>query len=78
MRVTYHAGERLLQRVFQFTTYTKKQIYDAIHLIERDIRDIQYIGRRYLLLPSFPGFYAVVNGDTLVTIVPKNKKSYKK
>ncbi len=71
MRVTYHAGERLLQRVFQFATYSKKQIHDAVRLIERDVRDVQYRNKKRFILPSFPDFYAVVVEDHLVTVIPK-------
>ena len=71
MRVTYHAGERLLQRVFQFATYSKKQIHDAVRLIERDVRDVEYRNKKRVILPSFPDFYAVVVEDSLVTVIPK-------
>lgn len=71
MRVTYHAGERLLQRVFQFATYTKKQIHDAVQLIERDVRDVEYRNKKRFILPSFPDFCAVMAEDALVTVILK-------
>ncbi len=74
MRVTYHAGERLLQRVFQFANYSKKQIHDAVRLIERDVCDVQYRNKKRFTLPSFPDFYAVVVEDSLVTVIPKQYK----
>ena len=70
MRVTYHAAERFLQRVFQFTNYSKKQINDARKLIERDIRNLRTDRSRFIL-PSFPDFLGVVTDGALVTIIPK-------
>jgi len=70
MRVSYHAGERFLQRVFNFRDYTKRQVLNAIKLIEKDISDIQYHNSNFVL-PSFPKYRCVVVEDTLVTIIPK-------
>ncbi len=70
MRVSYHAGERFLQRVFQFKEYTKKQVINAMQLIEKDISNIQYRSSHFVL-PSFPNYQCVVSDNTLVTIIPK-------
>ena len=70
MKVSYHASERFLQRVFKFKEYTQKQVLSAMRLIEKDISDIEYHGSRFVL-PSFPNYRCVVEGDTLVTIIPK-------
>lgn len=70
MRVSYHAGERFLQRVLKLKNYTKMQILDAMKWIEKDISNIDY---RYanFALPSFPSHRCIVVNHTLVTIVPK-------
>ncbi|MEA3491484.1 MAG: hypothetical protein U9R27_06255 [Campylobacterota bacterium] len=70
MRVSYHAGERFLQRVFKFRDYTKKQVLNAMKLIERDISHIEYRHSNFVL-PSFPNYRCIVADNTLVTIVPK-------
>ena len=70
MRVTYHAGERFLQRVLNFKEYTKKQVFNAIKLIEKDISNIEYRNANFVL-PSFPNYKCVVANKALVTIVPK-------
>ena len=70
MRVSYHAGERFLQRVFNFKDYTKKQVTNAIKLIEKDISNIEYHSSNFVL-PSFPNYRCVVADNTLVTIIPK-------
>ena len=75
MRISYHAGERLLQRVFDFAKYTQRQVIDATKLIKRDLGEVEYKNRKYIPLPSFPGFYGVIADRTLVTVIPK---SYKK
>ena len=75
MRISYHAGERLLQRVFEFAKYSHRQVVDAMKLIKKDISDIEFGNRQYIPLPSFPGFYGVIADQTLVTVIPK---SYRK
>jgi len=70
MRVSYHAGERFLQRVFHFTEYTKKQVFNAMKLLEKDIANIEYRQANFVL-PSFPDYRCVVADNTLVTIIPK-------
>ncbi len=72
MKITYHAGERLIQRVFALAKYSHNQVIDAMKLIKRDLVDVEYRNRRYIPLPSFPGFYGVIVDRTLVTVVPKN------
>jgi len=70
MRVSYHAGERFLERVFNFSKYSKKQVNSAIKLIERDISTIEYHNSNFVL-PSFPNYRCIVADNTLVTIIPK-------
>ena len=70
MKVSYHAGERFLQRVLKFTHYTKKQVINAIKLIEKDIDNIEYRNANFVL-PSFPEYKCVIANNTLVTIIPK-------
>ncbi len=72
MKITYHAGERLIQRVFDVAKYSHKQVIDAMKLIKRDLVDVDCRNRKYIPLPSFPGFYGVVADRTLVTVVPKS------
>jgi len=69
-KVSYHAGERFLQRVFNFTNYTKKQVLNAIKLIEKDIANIEYHSSNFVL-PTFPSYRCVIVDNTLVTIIPK-------
>ena len=71
MNVTYHAGERFLQRVFNLTKYTKKQVYSAMKLIESDILHVQHRSKNFVL-PSFPEFNCIVKENALVTIIPKH------
>ena len=71
MRISYHAGERLLQRVFDFARYSHRQVVDAMRLIKRDLGDIDFGNKKYIPLPSFPGFCGVVADRTLVTVIPK-------
>ena len=68
--VTYHAGERFLQRVFNFTSYSKKEVIKAINLLTKDISTVQHQGQNFVL-PSFPDYRAIVRDNALVTIIPK-------
>ncbi len=70
MNVTYHAGERFLQRVFNLTTYTAKQVLNAMKLIERDIVNVHHRSKNFVL-PSFPAYNCIVKENALVTIIPK-------
>ncbi|CAA6809403.1 MAG: Unknown protein [uncultured Sulfurovum sp.] len=71
MQITRHAAERFLQRVFSFASYNKEQIRNAIHLLERDLYNLQLREKRRVVLPSFPNFYGVFVENTLVTVIPK-------
>jgi hypothetical protein len=71
LKVTYHAGERLIQRVFDLAKYSHRQVIDAMKLIRRDLADVEYHNRKYIPLPSFPGYYGVIADRTLVTVIPK-------
>gem|GEM_PF-1595097 len=71
LRITYHAAERFLQRVFQLKDYTKDHILRAKKLIEKDVANLQLRNFKRFPLPSFPQFYGVVVNGSLVTIVPK-------
>ncbi len=70
MNITYHAGERFLQRVFHLTSYTKYQVFQAIKLIEKDIFNVHHRNKNFIL-PSFPDFNCIVKENALVTIIPK-------
>ena len=71
MKITYHAGERFLERVFGFTSYSRKQISNARRLLERDLYNLQLRNKSRVVLPSFPKFYGVFRENTLITVIPK-------
>jgi len=71
LRVTYHAGERFLQRVFDVSSYTTKEVKKAMQLISRDIKDVQHNCLSFVL-PSFPSYRAIVKDGALVTIIAKH------
>ena len=70
LKVTYHAAERFLQRVFHITSYTKTEVKKAIKLISKDIADVHHRNKNFIL-PSFPEYNCIVKENTLVTILPK-------
>jgi len=71
MKITYHAGERFLQRVLGFTTYSRMHIRNAMQLLARDLYNLQLRNKSRVILPSFPDFYGVFQENTLVTVIPK-------
>jgi len=70
LKVTFHAGERFLQRVFKYSSYTKNQVFDAMKLISKDIKNIHFTRNRFVL-PSFPEFLCITQNNKVVTIIPK-------
>jgi nucleoid DNA-binding protein len=72
-KVTYHAGQRFLERVMGLNSYTKKDVIDAINIIRADIYNIVTSKKRFIL-PSFPKFNLVVRDNTIVTLIPKPVK----
>ena len=71
MKITYHAGQRFLQRVLKFTSYSQIQINNAMKLLELDLFNIERRNKHRVILPSFPDFYGVFVENTLVTVIPK-------
>ena len=70
MKVTIHACERLLERVFNIKKPTLRQKYDAMTLLERETENI--ISQPFKFkqkLTSFEGFYGVFKEQTLITII---------
>jgi len=70
LKITYHAAERFLQRVFEFKSYTIFDIKKAMKLISKDISNVHHRNKSFVL-PSFPSFNCIVVDNTLVTIIPK-------
>ncbi len=72
MKVSFHAAERFLQRVFKMEKYSRKDIHRARRLLEREVHDIVVSGiKRFITLPSFDGAVGVYHDNTIVTIWPK-------
>ncbi len=71
MYITYHAGERFLQRVFGFSSYSHVHVVNAMQLLKRDLSDIELWDRHRVILPSFPNYYGVFKKNTLVTVIQK-------
>ena len=68
--ITYHAAERFLQRVFDFTSYSKREVFRAIKLISKDIQDVHHRSKNFVL-PSFPNYNCIVKDNAIVTIISK-------
>jgi len=75
-KVSYHAGERFLQRVLGVYEYSKKDVINAINMIKTDIMNIVSPKQRFIL-PSFNKFNVVVENNTVVTVVPKSSNATK-
>lgn len=71
MKITYHAGQRFLQRVFKFTSCSQTQIVNAMKLLERDLFNVERRNKSRVILPSFPDFHGVFVENALVTVIPK-------
>lgn len=75
MKVSYHAGERFLQRVIQKHSYTKKDIHFAIRYLEKSLQNVVPTGiNKHFVLPEFQNYRAVYCQNTIVTIIPKGER----
>lgn len=72
MKVSFHAAERFLQRVFVMKEYSRRDVYRARRLLEKDLQNVVVTGtKRFISLPSFENAVAIFNEGTLITIYPK-------
>lgn len=72
MKVTLHAAERFLQRIFEKETYSREELFRAKALLEKEVSQIVVIGKKRMFsLPSFPQARAVFTDNAVVTILPK-------
>ena len=72
MRVSHHAAERFLQRVFHMDRYSRHDINRARKLLQRDVSSLVVTGvKRFVPLPSFQEAVALYLDGTLVTVYPR-------
>jgi hypothetical protein len=72
MKVSFHAAERFLQRVFKMKSYSRRDIHRARKLLEMEVHDIVVTGiKRFITFPSFDGAVGIYYDNTIVTIWPK-------
>jgi len=77
MRVTRHAAVRFLERVMNKSKYTKEELNRAYKFLEKETKNIVIKDYKvFFSLPSFKNFKALVIGNSIITIIPKedNKK----
>jgi hypothetical protein len=78
MKVTYHAAERFIERVLDKKSFSRKELLDAKAYLEKLTQDVVISSyRRNFVLPGFSKFACVYQEDTLITIIPKDKKVLK-
>lgn len=75
MKVTLHASERFLQRVMNKTSFSFQDILTTKEYLENLVGNI-VIGsyRKNVVIPKHHHFFGVYQENTLITIIPKNKK----
>ncbi len=76
MNITYHAGQRFLERVINKVDFSKYEVHktvDYLQIVFQNIIPSSYTS--YLPLPGFENkYYAVFKENTIITIIPKDKK----
>lgn len=76
MKITVHAAERFLQRVFQKTTYTCEELAYSTRLLNELFEDvIPNAYTKHFAVPGFKGYRAVCIENTIVTIIPKGENN---
>ena len=75
MNITYHAGQRFLERVINKVDFTKYEVHRTVEYLQRVFQDVLPTSySRYLPLPGFENkFYAIYKENSIVTIIPKNQ-----
>lgn len=73
MNITYHAGQRFLERVVKKVEFSNTEIHKTTEYLQRVFKDVVPSSTiRYIPLPGFEkNFYAVFKQNTIVTIIPK-------
>jgi len=74
MKVSYHAGQRFLQRVIKKVDYTKYEVHRTVEYLEKVFADISLNSySKPFALPGFENQFKVINRDNVVlTIIPKH------
>jgi hypothetical protein len=74
MKVTYHAGQRFLERVIKKADFTKNEVHRTVEYLERVFKDVVISSyARKFVLPGFENeFYVIHQENCVVTIIPKN------
>lgn len=78
MRVTIHAAQRFVERVLKLHSFSSKEIDCAktyLEMLTKDIVPNSYAKR--FVLPGFESYSCVCYENTIVTVIPKDKKIMK-
>ena len=80
IHITYHAGQRFLERVINKIDCSKFEVHRTVEYLKIVFKDVvpsSYTS--YLPVPGFESeFYAVFKENTIITIIPKEKKTTKR
>ena len=74
MKVSYHAGQRFLERVIKKADFTKYEVHRTVEYLERLLADVVLNSyAKPFALPGFENQFQVINRDNVaITIVPKH------
>jgi hypothetical protein len=78
MRVTFHAAQRFVERVLKMHSFSGEEISRAkryLEMLTKDIVPNSYAKR--FVLPGFENYSCVCNENTIITVIPKDKKVMK-
>lgn len=77
MKITNHATKRFLERVLKKRRYSYQEFKKANDLLKKHFANIK-THRNTIPLPNFKGYMAIVQENTVVTIIPKDRGWHKK
>lgn len=78
MRVTFHAAQRFVERVLKMHSFSGEEISRAkkyLEMLTKDIVPNSYAKR--FVLPGFENYSCVCSENTIITVIPKDKKVMK-
>ena len=77
MKISIHAAQRFLERVMSKKSYTCIDVDFAVGFLEKSLKDVIPTGhKKQFVIPGFENYRAVYCQNTIVTIIPKNKKIF--
>ena len=75
MKISKHSVVRFLERVKGISNYSKKEYKKAYNELKYLFKNVDS-NKRFIIVPNYPKFIAVIKNGVIVTILEKISKVY--